>query len=326
MDFWTARSERTTAIVSTLVAIAILAGGVTAFQSHHAPVDDVVQLESDLRFQLEVAFRHDPNERARRLVLLEEVTQAWLQSPRSTADREQLASWLLEATIRSMPGSIEKLPVAPKFGESTPQPLLDQQRPDVLVETPLSEQIAEEPIAEEPEKSKPVLLEPTPASLAPIERITPVTEIVAPIADELLATPQPTTTPAQVMETPIRINLTELAARIAGYHEGLDEIDATMLIIEPANIVALLEQIRLLEELSQDFRFIRLYYQTLTDRERRAVAEPRSMAATLAKIERRIDHAQEALSGDFLGEFDTSHQGRFGALRQRLTAITAATK
>ncbi len=323
MDFWTARSERTIAIISTLVAVAILAGGVTAFQSHNAPVDDVVQLESDLRFQLEVAFRHDPNERARRLVKLEEISQAWQQSPQSIANREQLASWLLEATIRSMPGSIEVLPVMPRFGKPAPQRLLDQQTPDVLVQPPLVTEHAEEPFEETPGL---VVPEPTPAATGSIENSPSVTDSAAPLAVELPDTPQPTTTRAQVLVAPIRINLTELGARVAGYHQGLDEIDATLLIIEPASITALFEQIRILEELSHDSRFIRLYYQALTDRERRAIVVPRSIAATLAEIERRIDQTQETLAGDYLGEFDASHQNRIGELRQLLAEITATTK
>jgi len=347
MDFSSARSERFTAIASTLVAIAILAGGVTAYQSHNAPVDDVVQLESDLRFQLEVAFRHDPNERARRLVKLEEVSQAWHQSSRTTADREQLASWLLEATIRSMPGSIEVLPVVPHFGETTSPQTVAQSTPDVLVEPLPNEIRAEENLKNRAEENgETVTQEPTLASPA-TEKIRPSTD-----STQLLAVPQPEVATFLVAMSPVamspvamsplatfpvtmspiavspfvktpRINLTELGARVAGYHQGLDEIDATLLIIEPANLTALSEQIRLLEELTQDFRFIRLYYQTLTDRESRAVIAPRSMAATLAEIERRINRTQEARSGDFLGEFDLSNQNEIADLRQQLAGVTS---
>ncbi len=120
MNFSTVRSERITAIISTVVAVIILAAGVTAHQSHHAPVDDLVQLESDLRFQLEAGYRHDTDERATRLAQLEEVFQAWQQSPRLPADQELVATWLLEATIRSMPGSSEPMPTIPQFGQQPP--------------------------------------------------------------------------------------------------------------------------------------------------------------------------------------------------------------
>lgn len=320
MNFSAARSERITAIASTLVAIAILAGGVTAYQSHNAPVDDVVQLESDLRFQLEVAFRHDPNERARRLVKLEEVSQAWQQSSRTTAGREQLASWLLEATIRSMPGSIETLPVVPRFGGATSPKALAQSTPDVLVEPLPNEIRAEEDFKHWVEGNREtVTQEPTPASSAAVTESSRLSANSA----ELPAVLQPEMATPRLVAAPIRINLTKLGARVAGYHQGLDEIDATLLIIEPADLTALSEQIRLLEELTQDFRFIRLYYQALTDQESRAVLTPRSMADTLAEIERRIDRTQEALSGDFLGEFDSSNQDQIAGLRQQLAGVTS---
>ncbi len=313
MDFSLARSERIVAIFSTVVAVAILAGGVTAYQSHHAPVDDVVQLESDLRFQLEVAFRHDPNERARRLVKLVKVSKAWQQSSRTEDDHETLAKWLLEATIRSMPGTIELLPPVPRF-ESLSQQTTTGQTPDVRVEL----LVVEENVMENPE---PVSAVPTLAS-RPDTFVAKVAPQPVVTSVESLALPQPEIVAVRAVEVPIRINLTELAARIAGYHEGLDEIETSLLTLEAEDFTALAKQVRLLEEMTRDFRFVKLYYEALTGQERRAIAVPRSMTATLSEIERRIDRTQAALSGDFLGEFDANNQNRIGALRQLLAEIS----
>jgi hypothetical protein len=181
MNFSSARGERMTAIISTVVAVIILAGGVTAYQSNTAPVDDIVQLESDLRFQLEVAFKHDPNQRAARLVELSKVSRAWLDSPQSEADREQLARWLLEATIRSMPGSLEPLPAIPTFGAKPQSPRVAT--PDILLDPPATEKPATEtPVA---------LKKPGPPALEPVAQNPPPTALVA--ADI------PQTTPDQVL-------------------------------------------------------------------------------------------------------------------------------
>ena len=320
MDFWTARSERITAIFSTVAAVVILAGGVTAFQSHHAPVSDVVQLESDFRFQLEIGFRHDVNERAQRLGQLEKVSQAWKQSPRTEANQQELAKWLLEATIRSMPGSIEALPAAPGFGEQALLPVVEQST-DVLVEPTIVPEHVEDTASE--------TLAPTPIAAPTVSFLSPTPLVEK--GTELLAAPQPEFIARPVIaqkviqkasETRIRVNLTELSARIAGYHEGLDEIERTLLALDAKDTSSLATQIRLLEDMARDYRFVNLYYRSLTKKERRAVSVPRPMTATLVEIERRIDRTQKALSGDFLGEFDAKHQDQIAGLRQQLQGVS----
>jgi len=328
MDFSSAKNERITVIVSTLVAVAILAGGVTAFQSHNAPVDDVVQLESDLRFQLEVAFKHDPNERAARLVQLEKVSQTWQQSPRATADRAKLASWLFEATIRSMPGSFEALPAVPDFGEQ-PQRQSVEQMSDVLVTQPVAAEksgldqhiLTPAPVESTMDAQPETLVDPTIAVVESVEshvfRKRPKVEAVAlPQSTVAVAVPQAV--------EPVRINLTELAARIAGYHNGLDEVETTLLTLDEANdFTTLAAQIRQLEEMTHDFCFVSIYFELLTDDERRAVTVPRPMTATLAEIERRLDRRQVARSGDFLEEFDSSNQEQIAKLRGQLSQIAS---
>lgn len=330
MNFSSAPGERITAIISTAVAVIILAGGVTAYQTHTAPVDDIVQLESDLRFQLEVAFKHDPNERAARLVELSKVSQAWLNSPQSDADREQLARWLLESTIRSMPGSLEPLPAMPTFGAKPQRPRAATL--DILIDPPVLEKRS-------PPIPEPVAQPPTPTTLASAEipHTTPEQVLddtaVAGVEFSIQTNLEPGTTSStnarQVTEAkpekvaPVRINLTELAARIAGYHGGLAEIEKKLSTISADDFGSLAEQLRQLETLTRDLRFVTLYYEALSNYERRAIAAPRTMTATLADIEQRLDRAQAEASDDFLGEFDATNQERLGALRELLTEVTA---
>ncbi len=313
MQFSTDRSERITAIISTVVAVVILAGGVTAYQSHHVPVDDVVQLESDLRFQLEVGFRHDVQERAARLVLLERAGQAWQLSARTTTDHEQLAHWLLEATIRSMPGSIEPLPAIPRFGEQPLQPATEPST-DAL-DGPFVEQ-------DRLGSSSPL---PTQNSLTSnVDHPTAAPTLFTGDfeSDNFFVgeTQRPTVALATAAK-PVRINLTELAARIAGYHEGLDEVETMLLSLDAADLPALGLQIRQLDEMTRDFQFVKMYYTALTDAERRAVVKPRTMTTTLAVLERQIDRSQAAPTGDFLDEFDAGNQAQIVELRQQLTEV-----
>ncbi len=314
MDFSTARNERTIAIVSTLVAIAILAGGVTAFQSQDAPVDDVVQLESDFRFQLEVAFLHNPNERVRRLMLLNEISDAWQQSTRTPTDREKLADWLLESTIRSMAGSIEALPTIPRFSgqgqqSATAPASAESTRPSELT-------VKTGPLARVATEAVGTVSASTPDSSVSPERAKPTA-----ISVETLVIPGPTVVAPRVVESPIRINLIELAARIAGYHEGLDEIEQSLLDFEGENIPKLAALVQQLDGLAHSYRFVKLYHQLLTDKERQTIDSPRPMTATFAEIERRIDRTLASQAGDFLGEFDTDNQDQIAGLRQLLSAV-----
>lgn len=343
MNFSSARSERITAIVSVVVAVAILAGGVTAYQSHNASVDDVVQLESDFRFQLEVGFRHDQKERARRLAKLEAVTKAWYESPQSAEDRTKLADWLLEATIRSMPGSVEALPALPKFGADTPQPKTDEE-PLPAFDTeaddidPTAADGEFQPTAKLPMPTK----QPTTVELPPRVEVastpaTPSNVVVvaaAPLQPVVANEPPPSpvkqpavaqrlSKPVATPPAPIRVNLSELAARIAGYNAGLDEVELKLARIEIGDFQSLAVQIRTLEQLMQDYQFVSLYHGTLRPNERRWVAEPRDISTALTKLQRHIDRAQDAAAGDFLGDFDASDNDRLGALRQQLAELTS---
>ncbi len=346
MDFSTARSERITAMISTVVAVVILAGGVTAYQSHHAANDDVVQLESDFRFQLEVGFRHNVRERARRLTQLDKVSKAWQQSPKSDADREKLADWLLEATIRSMPGAVEELPAIPVFGATQPEvkkpkePLPIQPTLDILDDPPLSAREADLQVEQKPEiapvptasvpaplpaAETPQVAQPAVSSSPPPERpieIVPSNPTATnPTNDDVVTEQLPQ--PVASAPLPVQVNLSELAARIAGYNAGLDEVEFALSRIKSDDFRSLSKQINELEQLSRDYQFVSLYYQLLEESERRWVAKPRELSSTIEVLQRRIDAAQESLSGDFLDDFDANNPDRLGKLRQQLAELTS---
>ncbi len=303
-------SERTTAIVSTLVAVAILAAGVTAHQSR-APLDKLEQLESDLQFQLDWAFRHDSKERSQRIASLEETIAAWQASPRTQEDRKLLASWLLESTIRSMPGTTQPLPSLPKFG-----------KPKAV-----SIAVTVEPVPTENKVVK--LTAATNVAMQAIPKTTPTDNVAVDnvvVADsELFAQPRGrlTEVPVKATETPVKINLTELAARIAGYHEGLDRIETALLLANSPDLDFLEKQAQKLDDLTRDFRFVKLYHVALSEQERKNISAPRWMNATLAEIERFLQRNESQQDGDFLGSFDPDQRQRIENIRQQLAAIAA---
>ncbi len=359
----TLTSERITAIVSTLMAIAILAAGVTA-QHSRAPLDELEQLESDLQFQLDWAFRHDSKERSKRIALLEETIEAWQSSPRSEKDQKLLASWLLESTIRSIPGTTKPLTEVPEFG----RPAVVVVAKPFVTEPVKMESAGIGPIMTESTKTESVDTKPAESGVVQVKPSKPVAEPVTeaivntvtetpkthPVNDNLAAIvptaifrsvasstedlfkdspkdiPQvdaPQIEPPQLDETAeptektIRINLTELAARVAGYHEELDLIETSLLLANSPDIDFLEKQVKELDDLTRDFRFVELYYKALSEEEQKHITTPRWMHATLAEIERLLQRHESQQDGDFLGSFDPAQNRRIEELRQQLAKI-----
>ncbi len=336
MDHSTKTSERITAILSTLVAVAILAAGVTAQRSPSAPTDELVYLESDLRFQLESTFRLNPKQGVERVKQIEAVLASWRQAPQTGADRRLLADWMLQATIRSMPGSIEPLPAAPQFGQSefaeappAPQPVAPLPQSPAKISP-----VVTADALDKPSKSTPVvattavssastnaladtLAEQLPVDPTPSSEEHPVVEVSTKVA-------RPETQPVTPqVAAPVEINLTELSARIAGYHRGLDKVEAALLVHERPQFERLSRQIHLLEGLAEDFQFVRLYYESLSLAKRRTIGPPRSMEATLSELHRHLDHLEREVQADFLGEFDTAMAKQLAHLRNPLDAIAS---
>lgn len=334
MDCSTKTSERITAILSTIVAVGLLAAGVTAQQSRSARTDELVHLESDLRFQLQSVFRLNPKEGAKRLEKLEAVLASWQETPQTADDRRLLADWLLEATVRSMPGSDLSLPPAPQFGQKPAEEALPS--PHAVGATPQHSAgdllAAEADELDQPSKFTPVVAVSAVPVDSPVELAEELLVTPTPMPQELPpveATPQesaPLIQPASVqVAEPVEINLTELTARITGYHRGLDEIEAYLLVHERPQFENLSQQIKLLDSLTKDFHFVRLYYESLTPDERHRVQPPRSMTATLAELRRHLDRLQHEVEADFLGEYDADMSDRLAQLRSQLDAIDGRT-
>ncbi|HEX5472759.1 MAG TPA: hypothetical protein VFW73_12785 [Lacipirellulaceae bacterium] len=75
-------------------------------------------LVNDTAAQIQLAYRRLPNEQHDRQAQLEAVVAGWHRSTRSEVNNEQLATWLHQAILNSMPGSTKPLPPAPRFAAS----------------------------------------------------------------------------------------------------------------------------------------------------------------------------------------------------------------
>ncbi len=337
------RRMRFTPITSTVVAILILAAGVTARQEGSQQNDPVEQLESDLRFQFENAFRHDTHERDQRLAQLNQSLSAWQQSLQTQEDQKLLIEWLTLSATRSLPGSVAQLPEVPGFsasnaidpllteqleslGESTPargalQPAIPTVTGPAAV-TPTPELSSESEIS----LDQPATVEPKKATVQLVSggEAPPVPE-VADVAGEQFEEPllekAEQASPAEPKEL-VTVNLTELAARIAGYHDGLDEVEVALVGVDNASLEFLTTQVKNLETLVEDFRFVQLYYDSLTPTERQSVLAPRSLQASITEVERHLLEFEERLEEDFLSSVDDRTAESITQLRQKIATIS----
>lgn len=356
-----AKSERWTAIASTIVAILILAAGVTASQHRDSlsPSDEVQQWESDLRFQVESVFRHDMRQRKMRLAAIDAVMAAWETSPQTAADRQLLLEWLSDAVVRSMPGTIAEFLPTPQFGaeitEHKPVPAsvelpteqsTEAVSPDpeiALTAPPLVPSPAQDVFLSLVTPMEPIDLPPTttsvergifkqPGSVNPDSRAAVLDEAeVAPFPEppsEASRTTSRQISPVSLGKTTVpaatvALNLTELSARIEGYHEALERVEMALLRTDAPTLEFLSHQVERLGEIARDYRFVSLYYSVLTSKERQNVAEPRSMEVTLREIERLLDRWQQQRNSDFLGSIDSSDNRQLSSIRKKLAELEA---
>jgi hypothetical protein len=125
-------------------------------------------------------------------------------------------------------------------------------------------------------------------------------------------------------ENSIELNLAELNARIGGYHDGLDELEAAIVAADgPLNEKAAARLVERLEELAGQYAFVTLYYEALTSEEREFVAAPRSMTATLDLVSQQCRGLEDADTGDFLGSSDDNSRSKLG---ERLDAVAKAVR
>lgn len=417
-------SERTTTIVSALVALAILGLGVTAQPTGDPASGRIEALESDLRFQIEMSWRHDGRTRDVREAQLAETLAAWEASPQTGPDRQLLENWLRGAIVGTLPGESGEFPPAPAFSELiveaakpaiAPGPAANPSAPPGAVEPPpaskpqadvntgaalpaLPRDVPLKPgQAYTPPKAKEFRITPrVPGSVqataqpavptkpaapiqqaptAPPKRVVAAKPVDVPPApmrleekttetanakesprvveqapaevqneskelkEEKHEAPAVATLPAEskpaapntvdpkapqpiVQElpaAPVMVNLAELNAQIRGYHDGLDEIEATVVArsgkLTEGEVAQLVGQ---LEQLAAQHQFVRLYYDGLSQSERRFVAAPRSMGETIELVDGQRA-ALVAEEEDFL----TALEGDVAKdeLQQRLEAV-----
>jgi hypothetical protein len=122
-------------------------------------------------------------------------------------------------------------------------------------------------------------------------------------------------------DEPVAVNLTELVARIAGYHDSLDEVETALLRLDAPSLDVVTEQIHRLDTMTRDYGFVELYYESLTPAERQTVSEPRSMQSTLGEVERQLKRCEETLDSDYLGSFDKTAEEEIAALRVKIAEI-----
>lgn len=384
-------SERTTTIVSALVALAILGLGVTAQPTGDSASGRIEALESDLRFQIEMSWRHDGRTREAREAQLAETLAAWEASPQTGPDRQLLEKWLRGAIVGSLPEESGEFPPTPAFSELIIEAAKPAVVPDADAKPPALSGAVEPRQASKPKsdanasaampalprdvplkpgqaytppKAKEFRITPrvpgngqaatppeTPPA-APTRQVpaTPPKRVVAakPVEVPLATPPRSPEHPPKIVETngdrvmppvveappvapsttptvqeaptpPVTVNLAELNAQIGGYHDGLDEIEATVVArggkLTEGEVAQLVGQ---LEQLAAQHQFVRLYYDGLSKSERRFVAAPRSMGETIELVEGQRA-ALMAEEEDFL----TALEGADAAdeLAQRLKAV-----
>lgn len=325
--------ERITAVLSTLIAIAILGAGVVAQPSRTpkaVPASDrAASLESDLRYQLELAYRHDRGAFRDRTAQLEQTLQAWHASPKSPADGQLLNEWLRESISRSLPNKLQPLPPTPSFGaDAEPKPV-EAVPAETSPPTASSASPKESPATTK--KSPPTKASPAAAAVELAVKSEPSASVIAPIAAkpkneqptpprapalarnvvvevEAIAAPTPIAAPpappaaAAKQPEPVSINLAELNARIGGYHDALDEVEAAVVAAGNGPSLALAMRLtRQIEQLAEQRRFAQLYFDSLTKRERLFVVKPRSMVETIELIETLVNSVDPpAADDDFL--------------------------
>lgn len=351
-------SERITAVVSTLFAIGILGVAVTAQRINEAPVGDLAQLEAELMTQFDIAYRHDTRLLDKRVGEFNEVLRAWKAAPATPQRDEELARWIRDAMSRSMPGSKRPLPETPDFAHESPTqgrrqlvkgasalgaatdiivPQQTQTRPsrvlgssrvpdladplpnlssegDVDVEYVAArewagddsfKEVFQEPINEEPEAGDFGLRH---ESVSVNESRQEEPHFVERQRDE---SPE------------VEINLRELSARITGYHEGIREIEASLINAAADNAGSLIDLVETLEQLDGQRQFVSLYYDLLSDRQRRFLRRPRSLDTLVSRVQTQLDRAERNHDGDFLKPFDRDAQRRLEQLRQRLNLLAS---
>ena len=131
----------------------------------------------------------------------------------------------------------------------------------------------------------------------------------------------------------ITINLSELVARTAGYHDGLNEIEATLFqFVQPGSergdrwqrLASARRSLGQLRQLVDDYLFIKLYYSLLTARQQQQVTAPQSPASLCERFSHCLDQWDTPRKDDYLRRLDRDLPESQQAVLQSLRADLAA--
>jgi hypothetical protein len=243
-----------------------------------------------------------------------------------------LAEWLEASIDLSMPGESGELPPTPEFSrplaaevETPPvaeSPAVAKAPPTVAAPTPPT---TAKPVVEPEDRPPPSLpTKDAPAvAVAPVESKPAARVVAPPEAMERRPSDAPLTAKKPVVAAkPVAVNLAELNARIAGYHQGLAEVEAAIVAadgeLDMARLTRLVEQV---EQLAVQYELVRLYFDALTKRERASVTQPRSILPTIELVDRERAHLERGGESDFLAAFEVTADGKESPLAARLTAV-----
>lgn len=380
----TSRGEQITAIVSALLAVTLLAVGVAANQSKRTAGERIAQLESDLRLQLDVAYRRNPAEKRVRLEQLDAALQAWRTADRAAQNDQLMIVWLEDAIIRSMPGSAGKLPQAPQFASTdspneaeakeavvarstAKKPQVTDQKPVARGDSDLLLSEADQAMIRQKGALQPIPLDESASNssenspsgpavvqnpfvhaesnsnasrgaeeqpvVAAIAKASPPADRPAPDPADVARSynlqepPTPNLKPNQTSQrTPpepkrVLVNLDELATRVAAYHDGLDILGAQLKVRGGAlSMNQISRVVDRIEELQQQYVFVKLYYDALSSQARRRVVPPRPPHATVEAVRRALKRSEQT-EIDFLTVADSGKPLRYRELEERLAAL-----
>ena len=264
-----------------------------------------------------------------RVAELDATLAAWRNSPRTADDDELLAAWLEDAIERTMPGGDGELPPAPGFGpvttaiETPPAAELPPASPDVEAQandTPpeVAPQLGDSEVDAIPSVKglEHSVVLPTPVALldSPVE---------TPASNDLTPIPIAESVNGDEAAPSVAVNLTELNARIEGYHQGLGDVEAAVIAGGRPSPMELETLVTRLEDLNEQYQFLSLYYDALTGQERQRVTAPRSPVDAVALLSPFVIEPGDG--SDFLADF-AAPSGDEPTLAERLQAVTDAAR
>jgi hypothetical protein len=193
-------------ILSKVLTFAIVMASVAAPAAAQVagPASDLQRLVNDLGVQLVLRYRATLPEYQLRYDQLGQTIAAWNASPKTAAERAQIASWLQDAIRSAMPGSTVAWPAVPQLGgsqavEAAAPPIDAVRNKPVVPDRPevVTKQAPAEPAQAEPAQQEAAQAEPQSAQPEVDQPPTPKPPVDDSNAAQAPATTQPSegTTP-----------------------------------------------------------------------------------------------------------------------------------